>query len=403
MAPDLTRALLLFREGAEQDFPLPELTEVRLGFDASNEVRLPFEGVSRSHAKILRDQKGYWIEDAGSANGTFLNGQRVVRRRRLEHLDVVRFGRRHRLIFVRKAAPATPVSRREVVAAWLEPLGGADTGQRRDIPRGTVTIGRSPAANVHADSHLVSKLHARIERTAAQLSLVDLRSSNGTFVNGKRVDSQILADGDEINLGGSTGFRVRIEVGEVSSGESKVILPSNPDTKFPYPSDWKTKIEWSPEDKEAMQRAFQEAPREVSAPPPIPAAPPPAARPQAGVAPQPTPPPALAPPTPSFRGLVLEGKGGALPLETGDHLVGRNPECVLRLEGHSISRRHALIRIATGGATVRDLGSANGTFVNGRRVVEVTPISPGDELTFGDVSFRVRPLEAAPGDPAPPG
>ena len=308
MATDLTRAALLFREGPEQNFPLPELPEIRLGFDASNEVRLPFEGVSRSHAKILRDEKGYWIEDAGSANGTFLNGQRVTRRRRLEHLDVVRFGRRHRLIFVRRAAPLVPVSRREIVAAWLELLAGPERGQRRDIPRGTVTIGRSPAANVHADSHLVSKLHARVERTAAQLCLVDLRSSNGTFVNDKRVESQILADGDEINLGGSTRFKVHIEEGEVSSGESKVIPPSNPDTKFPYPSDWKTKIEWSPEDKAAMQRAFQHASLEV--PPPVTSTPEPAAAP-ASSPPEPGPSavqpsaPVTAAPRTSVPGMIL--------------------------------------------------------------------------------------------------
>ena len=378
MAADLTRASLLFRDGPEQNFPLPELPEIRLGFGASNEVRLPFEGVSRSHAKILRDEKGYWIEDAGSANGTFLNGQRLTRRRRLEHLDVVRFGRRHRLLFVRRAAPSVPVSRREIVAAWLELLAGPERGQRRDIPRGTVTIGRSPAANVHADSHLVSKLHARVERTAAQLSLVDLRSSNGTFVNDKRVDSQILADGDEINLGGNTRFKVHIEEAEVSSGESN-IPPSNPDTKFPYPSDWKTKIEWSPEDKAAMQRAFQDSSREEPAPPPV-----------------------AAPPRASLPGVALEGRGRTVPLGAGDHLVGRSPECALRLEGRSISRRHALIRIGADGASVQDLGSANGTFVNGRRAAETTAISPGDEVKFGDHAFRVRPLDSPPADPAPP-
>ncbi|HYK41675.1 MAG TPA: FHA domain-containing protein [Thermoanaerobaculia bacterium] len=394
MAADLIRAVLLFRDGPEQNFPLPELPEVRVGFDASNEVRLPFEGVSRSHAKILRDEKGYWIEDAGSANGTFLNGQPVTQRRRLDHLDVVRFGRRHRLLFVRKAAPSAPISRREVVAAWLEPLSGAERGERRDIPRGTITIGRSPAANVHVDSHLVSKLHVRVERTAAQLSLVDLRSSNGTFVNDKRVDSQILADGDEINLGGSTRFKVHIEEGDVSSGESKVIPPSSPDTKFPYPSDWKTKIEWSPEDKAAMQRAFQAAPDE--GPPPAPSIREPA---------PPAPPPAAAPAqvvsAVVLPGVVLEGRGRAMTFGAGDHLVGRSPECVLRLDGRSISRRHALMRVDGAGASVRDLGSANGTFVNGRRAVETTPISPGDEVKFGDHSFRVRAVDGPAGDGPP--
>jgi pSer/pThr/pTyr-binding forkhead associated (FHA) protein len=457
MAADLTRAVLLFRAGEEQDFPIPDGKEVRLGFGASNELRLPFEGVSRSHARILRDEKGYWIEDAGSANGTFLNGQRVIRRRRLEHLDVLRFGRWHRLIFIRKAAPAAPVSRRGIVAAWLETLDGPEPGRRRDVPRGTVTLGRSPAANVQADSHLVSKLHARIERTAGQLSLMDLQSSNGTFVNGKRVESQVLADGDEINLGGSTNFRVHIEEGDVPSGESKMIPLSNPDSRFPFPSDWKTKIEWSPEDLAAMQRVYRDGaaatelalqkapaaakppgpdlppqastgkpqpepageakleppaavpaplppqpaaePRQapaVAAPPTVPGAAAPASPPVAeapGSVPAPPTTAAAAPPAApelEIESLRLEGKTRTVTLGPGDHLVGRIPESALRLEGRSISRRHALLRVRTDGASVTDLESANGTYVNAHRVTAVTPLAAGDEVKFGEVPFVVR-------------
>jgi pSer/pThr/pTyr-binding forkhead associated (FHA) protein len=415
MAADLTRAVLLFRAGDEQDFPIPDGPEVRLGFGASNEVRLPFEGVSRSHARILRDEKGYWIEDAGSANGTFLNGQRVIRRRRLEHLDVLRFGRWHRLIFVRKAAPTASVSRRGIVAAWLETLDGPEPGQRRDVPRGTVTLGRSPAANVQADSHLVSKLHARIERTAGQLSLMDLQSSNGTFVNGKRVESQVLEDGDEVNLGGSTKFRVHIEEGDVSSGESKMIPLSNPDSRFPFPSDWKTKIEWSPEDLAAMQRVYRDG---AAAKPPGPDLSPqastgePQPEPAGEVKPQPPAPvaPALPAPVPDsapaspiseaaappaapgfeIESLRLEGKARTVTLGLGDHLVGRIPESALRLEGRSISRRHALLRVRADGASVTDLESANGTYVNAHRVTALTPLAPGDEVKFGEVQFAVR-------------
>jgi len=332
MAANLTRAVLLFRDGDEQDFPVPDAPEVRLGLAASNDVRLPFEGVSRSHARILRDDKGYWIEDAGSSNGTFLNGQKVVRRRRLEHLDVVRFGRWHRLIFVRKTTPEAPGSRRGIVAAWLESLD-VEKGHRRDIPRGAVTLGRSPAANVQADSHLVSKLHARIERTGEQLSVADLHSSNGTFVNGKRVESQVLVDGDELSLAGSVRFRVHIEEGDRPSRDSRVVPLSSPDSKFPFPSDWKTKIEWSPEDLAAMQKEYRDGAAETELSPP-----------KQGAAPKTpgadVPPPAPAT-SPGIEGLRLEGKKRQVTLGLGDHFVGRNPESALQLEGRSISRRHA--------------------------------------------------------------
>ena len=82
-----------------------------MGYDRGNDVAVPFEGVSRRHARIAFDGKDYWIEDAGSANGTYLNAVRLVQKERLKHLDVVTLGRRADLIFVRRAvedAPARP-------------------------------------------------------------------------------------------------------------------------------------------------------------------------------------------------------------------------------------------------------------------------------------------------------
>jgi len=428
MAADLTSAALLFRAGEERNFPLPDRPEVRLGFGDSNEVRLPFEGISRSHARILRDEKGYRLEDAGSANGTFLNGQRVVRSQRLEHLDVIRLGRFHRLIFVRRATPLAPISRRGILNAWLE-IVDAGPEQRRDIPRGAITLGRSPAANVHVDSQLVSKLHARIERTSDQLCLTDLQSSNGTFVNGKRIEMQVLANGDEITLGNTRTYTVHIEEGEIPPGEGGVTAASIPGVRFPFPSDWKTKIEWSPDDKAAMEQMYREAEGSVEPAPPAasqaearPAAVPPAA-PASGSPVKPPPaaaassPPAADPPAPApvipippaatagssvtpsspaavaptaIETVALEGKNGIVTLGLGDHVIGRVPESPLRLEGRSISRRHALLRVRPEGGIVKDLGSANGTFLNGHRLTDSMQVAPGDELKFGELPFIVR-------------
>ena len=154
-----------------------------------------------------------------------------------------------------------------------------------------------------------------------------------------------------------------------------------------------------------MQRAFQPASLEV--PPPVTSTPEPAAAP-ASSPPEPGPSavqpsaPVTAAPRTSVPGMILEGRGRSVRLAAGDHLVGRSPECALQLEGRSISRRHALIRIGADGGSIRDLGSANGTFVNGRRAEETTPLSPGDEVKFGEHSFHVRALDSLPADPAPP-
>jgi pSer/pThr/pTyr-binding forkhead associated (FHA) protein len=63
------------------------------------------------------------------------------------------------------------------------------------------TIGRAPRADFIVDAALVSRLHCRITATADTLEVVDLKSTNGTFVNGKRVHKGHVADGDTLRVG----------------------------------------------------------------------------------------------------------------------------------------------------------------------------------------------------------
>src|SRR5437870_5768171 len=64
------------------------------------------------------------------------------------------------------------------------------------------TIGRAQTCQIVLQNGLVSRLHARIERTGARYVLHDTNSANGTFVNGRRItDSYLLKNGDRIGLG----------------------------------------------------------------------------------------------------------------------------------------------------------------------------------------------------------
>ena len=63
------------------------------------------------------------------------------------------------------------------------------------------TVGRAPRADFIVDAALVSRLHCRITATADNLEVVDLKSTNGTFVNGKRVHKGHVADGDTLRVG----------------------------------------------------------------------------------------------------------------------------------------------------------------------------------------------------------
>jgi DNA-binding NtrC family response regulator len=83
----------------------------------------------------------------------------------------------------------------------------------------------------------------------------------------------------------------------------------------------------------------------------------------------------------------------------GRVLLGQGPACALRLEDATVSRRHAAFDLVDGALKLKDLGSTNGTFVNGVRAIEVE-LSGGESVRVGATVLQVEPGE--PGrDPAP--
>ena len=70
------------------------------------------------------------------------------------------------------------------------------------LPPGSVkTIGRSTGAEFIVEAALVSRLHCQLTATADSLQVKDLGSTNGTFVNGKRVSAAELKEGDKLSIG----------------------------------------------------------------------------------------------------------------------------------------------------------------------------------------------------------
>ncbi|MCK7625560.1 FHA domain-containing protein [Streptomyces sp. RS10V-4] len=67
--------------------------------------------------------------------------------------------------------------------------------------------------------------------------------------------------------------------------------------------------------------------------------------------------------------------------------IGRAPGVGLRLNHETVSRHHAELRSEGRGWVLRDLGSTNGTCVNGRRLVGEIPVGPGDHIRFGEVDY----------------
>jgi pSer/pThr/pTyr-binding forkhead associated (FHA) protein len=71
----------------------------------------------------------------------------------------------------------------------------------RILPGNEKTIGRATRADFIVDAGLVSRVHCRIAAGATGLEVVDLASTNGTFVNGERVARAPLQDGDRLGVG----------------------------------------------------------------------------------------------------------------------------------------------------------------------------------------------------------
>ncbi|MEO5567901.1 MAG: FHA domain-containing protein, partial [Gemmatimonadaceae bacterium] len=86
----------------------------------------------------------------------------------------------------------------------------------------------------------------------------------------------------------------------------------------------------------------------------------------------------------------------AFELKTGVTLVvGRALNSDIPVFDPTISRRHAEVTCDTAGISVKDLGSSNGTFLNGAKI-ESTKVAPGDVVTFGKVAFRLKEMAPTP-------
>ena len=95
--------------------------------------------------------------------------------------------------------------------------------------------------------------------------------------------------------------------------------------------------------------------------------------------------------------IVLQGDdlGTSIPLEGKSVIVGRGADCDIRLDDNLASRQHARLMAATGGQvySVHDLGSTNGTFVNGQIVEDPYALQDGDKIRVGRHVFKFAWLD----------
>lgn len=207
-----------------------------------------------------------------------------------------------------------------------------------------ITIGRDQASTLVLAHGDVSRRHAEIYFEGGTWWLADLGSTNGTLVDDQRIGTLPLVPGPALDVlvGGNRGVPVEVQV--TGGPASAPPPPAGPPVRQPLGGPG----------------------------PPASLAPPP---PPSGAIPVRQPPP----------GQLAHGEnllpGGSRAGQT--IVLGRNHACDVVVDDPLVSRRHATIEL---GPTVvlRDLGSFNGTFVNGQRVHGVVPLRPGDEVILGN-------------------
>ncbi len=220
LAPTLRARIVRLRTGEAI-----ELGNYRVvvGRDAACDFVVPGTGVSRRHFSVTAVQGGYLLRDE-SANGTMINGALVSGTYLLGHGDVLHLDTedlRFELVGVAPPAPSeteAPTAildmtriRREhaegkprlaALVANLEIVRGPYVGASFPIARPVVSIGRGAQSDVRVRDDSMSANHATLLRKGASWFVIDLRSANGTFVDGSRVAGEReLASGSRLKLG----------------------------------------------------------------------------------------------------------------------------------------------------------------------------------------------------------
>ena len=95
--------------------------------------------------------------------------------------------------------------------------------------------------------------------------------------------------------------------------------------------------------------------------------------------------------------LKKDGGGKEFQLPAAITIIGRRPDCDLCIPLKEISRRHCELELHGGALTLRDLGSSNGTYLNGQKIEQQAEIKAGDTIKIGPIMFSIQ-IDGQPGN-----
>jgi ABC-type multidrug transport system ATPase subunit/pSer/pThr/pTyr-binding forkhead associated (FHA) protein len=334
-----------------------------LGRVAENTIHLDDSQVSRYHARIEWSSGAPQFVDLGSANGSTLNGAPAAANTPLAISpgDKIQIGP-FLLEFQQPAIPARtatdgqplpedqPAMLVQAEPASFELAISSSTSDLPDFPlkAETVSMGRSPENDLMINLPVISRHHARLQRTAYGYQITDLGSANGLTLQERAVSELLLADGDTVAIAGDVRLVYRISMQDSPAPTAQFAAP----VVTPEP-----------------EKIAQPEPVIVAA--------------AAGA---------------TLIGMAPEAVTTVQKIDLRQQstlTLGRAPDNDLVLDHPSISRHHA--RIARVGQTdqffIEDLHSSNGTTVNDQLIEpgKPYPLVQGNTVRIGPVKFLFAP------------
>ncbi len=186
-----------------------------IGSGTRNHLVIDDDSVGEAHAEIRLVDSQLYLKDLGSFKGTFVGGQKVVDNFQLRSGDIIGVGGVELEISDPKTRPTT-AGVAKAKSDWSLTAIGGDMQGRTIMIHGSMTFGRSSNCDIIIDGEYMSRRHAELSLKGGGLRIVDLGSSNGTCVNGKKVNEHQLKPGDKISFDKSV-FLVAGPVGEVAA------------------------------------------------------------------------------------------------------------------------------------------------------------------------------------------
>lgn len=208
--------------------------EITIGRERGNSIRLTERNVSRLHARLLKRNGSYIVEDLGSYNGVTVNGERIESKAELSAGDQLGIGD-YDLAFqsdVVATANTLPSPKpKSQPPPRLVVLGEPAAGAEFTLSKSALRIGRDERLDIWINHKSISHEHAEVQVRDGKVTVFDLESANGVCVNGVRATRAVLESGDILELG-----EVRFRFLPAEGAHSLVALPEEPAAGAPSSS-----------------------------------------------------------------------------------------------------------------------------------------------------------------------